>query len=55
MGAYKRKRHEHDLRQDSDDYNRAMASCKIAVEQGFAGCHNLWQAVNWIGQQKIGE
>ena len=55
MGAYKRKRRERLLGQEFDDYNRAMSSCRISVEQGFALVSNKWQSVDWGRQQKTGK
>jgi hypothetical protein len=55
MGAYKRQRRDRELRTNHAEYNEAMSSMRIAVENSFAGVSNLWQASNFKTQSKIGE
>ena len=47
FGAYKRQRLQRELPGYQEEYNRLMASMRIAVEQSFAGVSNLWQVTNF--------
>ena len=54
MGAYKRQKRNKKLEINYINYNEAMASMRIAVENGFVQIFNFWQAGNFKFQVKIG-
>ena len=55
FGAYKRQRLQRELPGYQEEYDRLMASIRIAVEQSFAGVSNLWEATNFKRLMKTGK